>query len=83
MPFLTFSNIDIEFAEKKLVWTTYIVAEALATIRKVKLFNKRDFAKAALDKDVEPFVFYISFLNRELIIIHLSWKAQIALLLTK
>ena len=31
MPFLTFSNANIRFAEQELVWRTYIAAEVLPT----------------------------------------------------
>ena len=31
MPFLTLSNVDIQFAEKELTWRSYIVKETLPT----------------------------------------------------
>ena len=39
MLFLTLSNADIQFAEKKLTWRTYITEEALSTIRQVKIID--------------------------------------------
>ena len=47
--FLTLSNANIQFAEKKLTWRSYTAAEALSTIKRVELINKKEFAKAALD----------------------------------
>ena len=59
MPFLTLSNADIQFAEKKLTWRSYTAAEALPTTKRVELIDKREFAKAVLDKEFETFVVYI------------------------
>ena len=39
MSFLTFSNVDIQFAEGELTWKTYIAANALPTIKKVQIIN--------------------------------------------
>lgn len=58
--FLTPSNMDISFGEKKLIWRTYVVAEDLFPIKNIKLIDKKDFVKAVLNKDVEAFVVYIS-----------------------
>lgn len=81
--FLTLSNIDIRFAEKKLIWTTYITVKALPSTRKIELINNKNFAQTALDKDVKLFIVYVSFLSRGSMTIHSSWQAQIALLLTE
>ena len=53
MPFLTLSNIDIQFAEKELIWRTYNTKEALLTTRQVKIINQKEFAKAAFDENVK------------------------------
>ena len=53
MPFLTLSNADIQFAEKELTWRSYTVAEALPTTKRVEIIDKKEFAKAALDENVE------------------------------
>lgn len=50
MAFLTFGNMNIQFAEKTLVWKTYTVLEVLFTTKIVELIDKKDFAKAKLDK---------------------------------
>lgn len=44
---------------------TYIAAEALYTIRKVKLTNKKDFTNVVLDEDIKAFVGHMSFLTLE------------------
>ena len=35
MPFLTFSNADIQFAKKELIWTFYTAKEALQTTQRI------------------------------------------------
>lgn len=47
---ITLSKIDMQFAENTLVCGTYTAADALVTISKIELINKKDFVKAALDK---------------------------------
>ena len=64
MPFLSLSNADVEFAELgKLTWRTYTAAEALPTTSRVKLINKREFARAALDENSETFVVHVAALE--------------------
>ena len=82
MPFLTFSNADVQYAEKKLIWRIYTIKEALSTIRQIEIINRKKFAKAALDENVEAFVVHISSL-RSKISIHSARKAQLTLLVTK
>ena len=83
MPFLTFSNADIQFAEKELTWRSYTAAKALPTTKWVKLINKKKFAKAALDEESETFVVHVAILEAPLvgIAIHLSQAAQISALI--
>ena len=84
IPFLTFSNVNIQFIEKELTWRSYTAEKALLTTQKVELINKKEFAKAALDENIKPFVAYVSSLSlRSKMTIHLAWEAQIALLLAK
>lgn len=45
MLFFNLSNIDIEFGEKELVQRNYTATEAPSIIKKIKLINKKDFAK--------------------------------------
>ena len=49
MFFLTFSNVDILFAEMELTWRSYIAAKVLSTTKWVELIDKKEFAKAAFD----------------------------------
>lgn len=51
--FLIFSNINIQFVEKKLVWRSYTITKILPIIKKVQLIDKKKFAKTALDKKSE------------------------------
>ncbi len=61
MPFLSLSNTDIEFAKLgKLTWRSYTAAEALPTTSWVKLIDKREYAKVALDENSETFVIYVA-----------------------
>ena len=81
IPFLTFCNANIRFAEGELTWRTYTTAEALPTTRKVELIDKKEFAKAALDENLEPFVVHVVAIGGSTkMSIHLSCQAQIALL---
>ncbi len=79
MPFLSFSNVDVEFEELgKLIWRSYTTAKALLTISQVKLINKREFAKAALDRRSEIFLVYVTILELPIAMpIHLSRALQV------
>ena len=63
MPFLTFSNVDIQFDTKSFIQRSYSAAEALPTPRLVELIDQYDFAKAALNKNSETFVVHIATLG--------------------
>ena len=63
MPFLIFSNADVQFVEKKLTWRSYTTAKALPTTKRIELINKKEFAKAALYENSEIFVVYVAFLS--------------------
>ena len=73
--FLTLSNTDIQFAKKKLISRSYIAAKALPTTKQVELINKKEFAKVALDENVEAFVIYVTFLSLSSISIYLAKEA--------
>ena len=51
IPFLIFSNADIQFAEKELTWRSYTVVEALSTTKWVEFIDKKEFAKVALNEE--------------------------------
>ena len=84
MPFLTFDNTNIQFAEKELTWRSYIAAEALSTTKRVELIHKKEFAKATLDEESETFVVHVAALKAPLrsakMTIHPARAAQIAAL---
>ena len=82
MPFLTFSNVDIQFAEKKLTQSTYTTKKALPTTCQVEIINQKKLAKAALDENAEAFVVHVSSLQSRMTI-HPTKKAQLALLLAE
>ena len=82
MLFLTLSNVSVQFAEKKLIWKTYTIKEALPTICRVKLTNQKEFAKVSLDKNIKAFVVHVSSLELR-ITIYLARKAQMAFLLAE
>lgn len=64
MPFFSFSNANIEFAElKKLTWRSYNTTEALPTTDRIEIINKKGFAKTVLDKNFETFVMHIAALE--------------------
>ena len=80
MLFLTFSNANIWFAERELVWRTYSTAEALPTTQRVEIIGKKEFAAAALNKEDETFVVHMAALNVVDSSVHPSRQAQISLL---
>ena len=82
MPFLTLSNTDVQFVEKKLAWKSYTTAEALPTAKQVELINKKELAKMALNEKSESFVVHVASLNRTPGI-HPDKATQIASLLAK
>ena len=63
MLFLTFSNADIQFAERELVWKTYSASETLPTTRRVEIIGKREFATAALNEEDKTFVVHMAALS--------------------
>ena len=82
--FLTLSNADVQFVEKEFIWRSYTTAKALLTTKRVELINKKEFAKAALDKNSEIFVVHVAFLNLALVLgIYPDRSAQMTFLLTK
>ena len=82
MPFLTLSNADIQFAEKELTRRTYTTEEAFLTTRRVEIIDRKEFAKAVLDENIEAFVVHVSSLELRMSI-HLAREAQLASLLTE
>ena len=83
MPFLTLSNADIQFEKKELTWRSYTTAEALPTTKRVEIIDKKEFAKAALDENVEAFVVHVTSIGLSSMSIHPAREAQIASLLAE
>ncbi len=78
MPFLSLSNADFQFSAEELTWRSYTATEALPTTRRVKLIDKKEFAKAALDENSETFVVHVAALEASKpagMLIHLSRAA--------
>ena len=82
MLFLIFSNADVQFAKKELIWRTYTTKKAFPTTRQVEIIDWKKFAKAAFNKNVEVVVMHVSSLGSRMTI-HPATKAQLALLLAK
>ena len=82
MPFLIFSNANIQFAEKEPTCKTYTTKEAFPTTRQVKIIDQNEFTKAALDENVKAFVVHVSFLGSKMTI-QPAREAQWALLLAE
>lgn len=78
MPFLSFRNANLQFDAGKLTWKTYIADKAMPTVRQVKLIDKHEFAKTALNENSKTFVIHMSALDIKSI--YLSQVAQIAAL---
>ena len=58
--FFTFSNANVGFLNRKLIWRTYSTVEALSTTKKIQIINQKKFAKAVLDPDKKVFVVHIA-----------------------
>lgn len=69
--FLAKSNVW--FAEKKLIWRSYLVVKALPTIKRVKLIDKHKLAQVTLDKTVKSFIMHKTDLEAQTIMICLFW----------
>ncbi len=79
IPFLTMSNVDINFQAWDLQWRSYTNGDVLLTTRRVELIGKKKFAAAALDPEHKAFVVHIATLSVDSgDEMHPSRKAQIA-----
>ena len=63
MLFLILSVANIDFLDWKLRWRTYITKETLATTKRVKLVEKKEFAATAFNSKYETFIVHITFLG--------------------
>ena len=83
MPFLIFSNANIQFVEKEFTWRSYSIAETLPTTKRVKLIDKKEFANATLNENSETFVVYVTSSSSTPLNIYLSRRPQISDLIAK
>lgn len=51
--------LDFSFNIRRLTWRSDTTAKALPTTSRIKLINKKEFTKAALDTNSKTFVIYI------------------------
>ncbi len=63
MLFLAPSNADFQFDIEELTWRSYTSAEGLFTTTQVKLIDKRELAKVALDGNFDIFVVDVAVLE--------------------
>lgn len=77
--FLTFSNTDVSFFKRELIWKFYTIDEVLPITKRVELIDKKKFAKTALDMYSETFIVHVVALEALLaeMPIHSSQTAQV------
>lgn len=59
MPFLSFSNVNLQFGTWKLTWKTYITTKIILIVDEVELIDKYEFAKTVFDKACKTFVVHV------------------------
>lgn len=70
-------NTVILINKKTLIWRSYIIDKILLFTRQVRIIDKTNFAKAALDANSKIFIMYIAIWIHEKMVIYLNKKAQI------
>ena len=80
MPFLAFSNRDIQFDTESFTWRFYSTAKALPIARKVEFIDKHTFAQVTLDENSETFVVHIAALEAVELAVHPSQAPPLAAL---
>ncbi len=79
IPFLTISNVDVNFQAQDLQQRSYTTGDVFPTTRRVKLIGKKEFAATALNPEHKAFVVYVAALNADSSDeIHPSRRTQIA-----
>ncbi len=79
MPFLSLINANIKFAKlRTFTKSQYTTVETLSTTSRVKLIDKMEFVKTALDENFKIFIVYIA--TPDVMTIYPSQAAQIAAL---
>ncbi len=78
MPFLALNNADFKFGAEQLILRSYTVAKILSITSWVKLINKREFAKTAIERNSKTFVVHVATLEIPIAMpIHLSRTSQV------
>ena len=67
--FLSFGNINIQFAEKKLTSRFYITEQVLPITEKIELIDRKKFAKAALNQNIRAFIVHVALFISKMTII--------------
>lgn len=80
--FHIFSNVKVEFLERKLIWRFYTLTKALPTIQQVQLIVKKKFAQMVLDENDEAFIVQVATFMLK-ITIYPTQKTLILLLIIK
>lgn len=60
--FLIFSDINIWFAEKKLIKKIYKAVEVLSTTKRFELIDNKKFIIIAIDENFKTFIIFIALL---------------------
>lgn len=68
IPFITLSNIKLNFLDLELDWRLFTITESLSTIQRVKLVERKVFVVVALIFDKEIFVVHVAALSSDLVI---------------
>ena len=61
--FLTLIAADIDFLDWELYSKTYIIEEALPTIKRIQLVDPKEFAAIALNPEHETFIVHVASLS--------------------
>lgn len=73
----SFKNTVVKFAElKKLTLRSYTTVEALSTTSQIKLIDKREFTKIALDKNFKMFIVYTTPLKVPIVMLINFYRAS-------
>lgn len=78
IPFYIFSNANVSFLDRELIWRIYSIVKALPNTKKVQIINRKEFVKIIWDPNKKNFVVYIATATSEMII-YSEYKAQITL----
>lgn len=60
IPFLTLSNVGVNFTDQEPQWRSYTIVKSLLMIREVDLVGRKEFAAAALNSKNGTFTVYVA-----------------------